>query len=103
MESYDGPPFAVSDPMVPRERRVVLVQAPVARAPGEELSSGDAQPLDEALDGKRSLRAPLGNEVYDGVSNVMGNPTPIQGSPSSFFRATYSAEMPAITPSFFAS
>jgi hypothetical protein len=43
----------------------------------------------------------VAERVHDRVAHVMGNPAARQSSPSSFFSCTYSAEISAVTPSFF--
>lgn len=90
------------DPEVARYQGVVLVRLAVAILPVEELPP-DLQPANEALGRQLGLVGPRANEVDHLVARVVGNPTAVQGSPSSFFRATYSPLISAMIESFFAS
>jgi hypothetical protein len=75
----------VGDPVVAGDLRVVLVDLAVTLLPLEQLGAMNAEPGDEPLGDDLGLLAPLGDEVDDLVSNVVGNPATRQGSPSSFF------------------
>jgi len=103
MEADDLPLLFVEQPVVARDKRIVLVGLAVPLLPLEELATCDADPCDEAIGSDLGLRGPGADEVDDLVSRVMGNPATRQGSPSSFFKCTYSAEISAMTSSFLAS
>src|SRR4051812_28368770 len=85
VEVDDGSLLPRPEPPIAGHKRVVLVGQPVASAPGVELAGGDAEPVDEPLDGDLGAFGPAADEVDDGVAGVVGNPCLGQSSPSSFF------------------
>src|SRR6476661_256827 len=103
VEVEDGLPFPVFEPVIPGHQAVVLVGLAVALLPVAELAASQLEPLAEAFGREFSLLAPGAHEVDHGISQVMGNPAAVQGSPSSFFSSTYSAEISAMTESLRAS
>ena len=103
MELDDGLALGLVDPVIARDPAVVLVGLSVALRPVVELPARDPDPGNETRVRELGLRAPLVDEVDDGVSRIVGNPGAGQDSPSSFFSFTISSVTSAITPSFFAS
>ena len=91
------------DPVIARDLSVVLVGASVPFSPGVKLPGLQLEPSEDSADGKLCLLGQTGDEVDNLVTRVRGNPLAAQGSPSSFFSWTYSAEISAITRSFFES
>jgi len=74
VEVEDGLALPVLDPVIARNERVVFVRLPVALLPVVVLAARDAEPGDEERRGELGLRAPLLDEVDDGVTRVVGNP-----------------------------
>src|SRR5690606_41924671 len=91
------------DPVIARNLSVVLVGASMPFSPGVKLPGLQLEPSEDSADGKLCLLGQTGDEVDNLVTRVRGNPLAAQGSPSSFFSWTYSAEISAITRSFFES
>src|SRR6185437_117429 len=85
VELEDGRLLPRFEPPVARDQGVVFVGRSVARPPVVELAGGDAEPADEASHGDLGAFGPVPDEVDDGVAGVVGNPDPVQSSPSSFF------------------
>lgn len=88
--------------LVTLDERVVLVGLAVPPLPVVEFPALDADPGDEAGGGDLGPLGPSAHEVDDGVTRVGGNPTLVQGSPSAYFKVTYSSLMEAMTASFLA-
>src|SRR5262249_23992572 len=103
VEVEDPLPLLGLDPEVSRHARVVLVRLAVALLPVEVFPARQPEPADKPRGGDLGLVGPGADEVDQLVARVVGNPAAAQGSPSSFFSATYSSEISAITASFLAS
>lgn len=95
--------FPGLEPVIARQRGVVLVDFAVTLLPREEFAAGNTDPLNESGFSELGFGCPIANEVDDLIARVMGNPTAAQGSPSSFFRATYSSDISAMMLSFLTS
>src|SRR5579863_2034718 len=103
VEVQNGLLLPLFEPVIPGDHGVVFIGLAVALAPGEELAARQFEPTQEPLGGQLGLLAPGAHEIHHGIAHVMGNPAAVQGSPSSFFSWTYSAEISAMTESLRAS
>src|SRR5262249_56007226 len=72
-------------------RGVGVVGLGVGVVPGVALGGRQAEPEEEAGDGKAGRAGPAVDEIDDLVAGVVGNPEAVQGSPSSFFSWTCSS------------
>lgn len=97
VELDDALLFVLVEPVVTGHQGVVLVRLAIALAPIEELAARDPHPADDPLLRDLGSLAQLAHEVHHAVSRIVGNPATRQGSPSSFFRSTYSWLISAIT------
>src|SRR4051812_38682839 len=91
MEVEDGLLLLGVEPVVAWDPGVVLVGLAVAVLPGVPLGGGQAEPEQEAGDGKAGLAGPAVDEIDDLVAGVVGNPETVQSSPSAFFSRTCSS------------
>jgi hypothetical protein len=78
----------IGEMVVPGNQAVVLVCQAIAFLPVEELSALNANESDNLLRVEFGLPLPCSDEIDDLVAQFVGNPAPIQGSPTAFFRVT---------------
>ena len=75
MKVDDGLALVLGDPVVAWDEGVVLVDLPVALPPLVELAASDTDPVNEAVAGELGGLGPAVDEIYDGVSGVVGSPS----------------------------
>jgi hypothetical protein len=97
VEVQDRLLLSVREPVVTGNAGVVLIGAAIALLPVIELTLGKPSPADDASDWEVREGCQVLDEVDDLVAGVMGSPEAVQGSPSSFFNATCSSEITAMT------
>jgi hypothetical protein len=78
----------VFEPPVAGNLTIVLVDLAVAVFPVVELAGAQTNPPQQSAGGKLGALGPVVDVVDDLVAGVVGNPSAIQGSPSSFFSLT---------------
>jgi hypothetical protein len=72
--------------MIARHPGVVLIDFAEAGLPVVKLAGADTDPEQEASDGNVGLVAPRAREINEFIAGVVGDPTALQISPSSFFK-----------------
>src|SRR6516162_6824472 len=97
VEVEDGRLLPRLEPPVAGDECVVLVGRSVAGPPIVKLAGADAEPADESLRGDLGSLGPVPDEIDDGVAGDLGNPSPRQSSPSSFFNLICSSINSATT------
>jgi hypothetical protein len=78
----------------------VPVPLAVTLSPIVEFADGEAYRIEECLDRAPGLLRPLSDEIYNLIAFIRLDPSSIQRSPNSFFRAMCSVSSSAITSSF---
>ena len=73
-EGTDTQFFVVGEPVVTRNRGVVLVDFAEALDPVMVLAGADVDPRKEATNREFRLVAPCADEIDDGVTGIVGNP-----------------------------
>ena len=81
----DGLPFPRFKPEVTWDQSIMFIDFAVTQGPCIKLALRHGQPGYDAFQRHFRFLAPLLAEVNNGVADIMGNPTAIQSSPSSFF------------------
>jgi hypothetical protein len=76
-EGDDAQFFIIGEPVIARDRGVVLVDLAEAQFPVVELAGADADPGQEAADGDVRFVAPIADEIDDGVASIVGDPAAI--------------------------
>ena len=98
----NGGPLPCFEPMIAGDLAVVFIDLAIPVFPGVELAGGTAnidwgQPGEDGLGGCFGAIGPVTDVFHHLVACVMGNPTSVQSSPSSFFDLTFSSSSSAIT------
>ena len=79
------------EPVVTRDPGIVFVGLAIALLPGMPLAGMEADPEQEGGDYNAGFVGPGVDKIDDGVACIVGNPDAAQGSPSAFFKRTYSS------------
>ena len=85
MEAEDGSLLPVLEPEVAGDATVVLVGCPQPLAPTVDLAASHSQPLEQPPDRQASAPRPAVDELDGRITEGLGNPGPVQSSPSYFY------------------